>query len=555
MPVAFFAAALIVGLVVVVQHRPSFGSHETETVITVEKGPGAARDVTRTERGPKSPDVRPGLEAGGFGERTIETKEERPDTSPARVKTINETHDKTFLESLVGNSGLWLLQLVAVFLGAFLIAGIVSRVCSGNYALKFGMFELPAEEALVESGKFDLEIAESVDLQRRRMEELEELLKRSNLDLEEKVLNHDLSAPEFSKPAVAQFVQGLSSSLSQFRARSGLPDKPPAAFEEELTSATRAAPEPMPTTPRSAGRQEQADHRSTPEETRARPADEAFEGVEPMERLLRFMPPNPRNGDDGYRTLVRGMVARSAQTYDGICSLLRRRDPAAAGTLVEPLLEDVVVTHWLLHNRDDHDWLVRRFLEHRDAMAGQREAVEDKTPFKIPFSVDDDGLGAAKASSRGWESWWDPGTDGRGNGDPVHLAGVAAILRREAGGRARYSPPPIGGSRPFPDQLEVLIHEWLGGLARPTVIGLPFSPGPEDIVRRPADPTALVGFAAAWLFALQIYRLAGFEGASASEIERIDDAWFPCLKLFGDKVLRRPDAAILKRRWKDLYRV
>jgi hypothetical protein len=242
-----------------------------------------------------------------------------------------------------------------------------------------------------------------------------------------------------------------------------------------------------------------------------------------MEELADFVPDDTSLRQNSYYTLVYATVARSAQTYRSICALLRDQNPVQAGMLIEPLLKDVIVARWLEHNERDPAWLVERFRRHRDEVAPWMKSMERDTGLRIELSDE----GSTKA-------WWDPGEDGKGNGQGVGLSGIARRLEKKSPG------------------LDRMTREWLDQLAQPSAVGLPFIPAGKDATEEPADQTIRVGFNAAWLFAQQVYLIAEFNHLPKEQIDEIDAVWLPCLEGFAEALGDRTTVKRLLDLWKGL---
>jgi hypothetical protein len=101
------------------------------------------------------------------------------------------------------------------------------------------------------------------------------------------------------------------------------------------------------------------------------------------------------------------------------------------------LFEDLVVGHWLAFNVDDPEWLIQRFLEHRDAMALYQQRLVRETTWRIAPVAGVDLAAAARRQNVLFKQFggeaqancWDPGARGRGQGKPIGLRGVALYSR------------------------------------------------------------------------------------------------------------------------------
>ncbi len=94
--------------------------------------------------------------------------------------------------------------------------------------------------------------------------------------------------------------------------------------------------------------------------------------------------------DKTFQQIVVGTVARSFDTFTGICGVLYDAKPIQGSMLCRSLFEDVVVSHWLLHNDADPEWMVGRFLRHKEAMALYQQQLIDRTEWTAgPPLLDD----------------------------------------------------------------------------------------------------------------------------------------------------------------------
>lgn len=292
-------------------------------------------------------------------------------------------------------------------------------------------------------------------------------------------------------------------------------------------------------------------------------AEEVGEGlsredlIEAMEELLVFVGESTYQWENSYYALVYATMARSARTYEGICLLLRACLPVQAAMLARCLFEDVIVAHWLVFNKDDQEWLVQRFLRHREAIALHQEKLERETKFstgtRLPVAPGLKDREAALVGEFGKQAsgdWWDPGREGHGEGKDVGLRKIVTRLEKLAADEVMFFPRFAGGEEPLLDRLDRVIHKWLSQCVHHTVIGLPFAPSSENDVEQPGDQTVLVGFSASWLFAQQVYLM--FE-LNNIPYDHIDTVWYLCLAKFT-AIIAGPEAAEgLLDQWEEHY--
>jgi len=201
-------------------------------------------------------------------------------------------------------------------------------------------------------------------------------------------------------------------------------------------------------------------------------AEEVGEGlsredlIEAMEELLVFVRESTYQWENSYYALVYATMARSARTYEGICLLLRACLPVQAAMLARCLFEDVIVAHWLAFNKDDQDWLVQRFLRHREAIALHQEKLEKETKFstgtRLPVAPGLKDREAALVDEFGKQAsgdWWDPGREGHGEGKDVGLRKIVTKLEKLAAEEVMFFPRFAGGEEPLLDRLDRVIHK------------------------------------------------------------------------------------------------
>jgi hypothetical protein len=279
--------------------------------------------------------------------------------------------------------------------------------------------------------------------------------------------------------------------------------------------------------------------------------------IEAMEKLLVFVSESTYQWENNYYALVYATMARSARTFEGICTLLRSCLPVQAAMLTRSLFEDVIVAHWLVFNENDQEWLVERFLRHREAIALHQEKTQKETKFSMgtPIPVPD-GLKEREAAlvdefgKQATRDWWDPGREGQGLGKDVGLRKLVTRLEKMAAEKVIFYPRFAGGEEPLLDRMDRVIHKWLSQCVHHTVAGLPFAPSGEEEAEQSSDQTLIVGFSASWLFAQQVYLMFELNHLS---YEHIDTVWYYCLAMFTTIILG-PDAADrLLQQWEDKY--
>lgn len=263
--------------------------------------------------------------------------------------------------------------------------------------------------------------------------------------------------------------------------------------------------------------------------------------------------------EHGTEVLVCATIARSARTYKGICALLRLNLPVQAAILTRTLFEDVIVTHWLAANKDEQDWFLDRFLQHRAAIAQQQERLESELGIKVgpPLRVAAKYKKMAEAEpdrfgKQASKDWWAAERDGEKENETrgLSLRQVVVRLEKMAKDHERYFPRFAGGEADLLDNIDRVVHKWLSQTVHHTVVGLPFAPSGVRSVEVSPDPMPIVGFSASWLFAQQIYLM--FE-LNDIPYKHIDTVWFLCLQRFIRVLVGPNEADALIELWWQLY--
>ena len=258
--------------------------------------------------------------------------------------------------------------------------------------------------------------------------------------------------------------------------------------------------------------------------------------IDTVESLLAFTDEAAYQWEDSFSALIYATVSRSSRTYQGVCILLRAALPVQAAMLTRTLFEDVIVAHWILFNYKNPDWLVERFLRHREAIALHQKKVGEQTgwnigpPIPTPEGIEKraEQLRAEFGKEAQWD-WWDPGHQGRGHGQRVGLRKIVGRLEHAAEKHEMFHPRFAGGEQPLIRNMDLVINKWLSQCIHHTTVGLPFTPVDNENVELSGAVPEVVAFSASWLFAQQIYLLFDIEKQG---YKPIDVAWFHCLAVF-----------------------
>lgn len=232
--------------------------------------------------------------------------------------------------------------------------------------------------------------------------------------------------------------------------------------------------------------------------------------------------------DRDISALIYATVARSSRTFEGICMLLRSGLAVQAAMLSRSLFEDMVVGHWMLYNGDDPDWMVEKFLRHREAIALHQRRLrrETKASMGPPIPVADDAKKREKAlqdefGSEVQRDWWNPGREGRGKGGDVKTRKIIGLLEDAAAGLEMFHPRFAGGEAALLRRYELVSNKWFNQCIHHTTLGLPFTIAGKGTIEIPDDPMLIVSFTATWIFAQQIYLAHDLAEQGAPEFEAV----------------------------------
>jgi hypothetical protein len=258
--------------------------------------------------------------------------------------------------------------------------------------------------------------------------------------------------------------------------------------------------------------------------------------IDIIEALLGFTSEATFRWENNYAALIYATVSRSARTYRGVCMLLRAALPVQAAMLTRTLFEDVIVSHWILFNHKDPDWLVERFLRHREAIALHQRKLQKETGWTIgslilapkDLEAHAEQLRTEFGKEAQWD-WWDPGREGKGKGQRVGLRKIVNRLEKAAEEHEMFHPRFAGGEEPLIRKMDLVVNKWLSQCIHHTTVGLPFTPVDDDSVELSGAAPEVVAFSASWLYSQQVYLLFDIEHM---DYKGIDTAWFHCLAIF-----------------------
>jgi hypothetical protein len=262
--------------------------------------------------------------------------------------------------------------------------------------------------------------------------------------------------------------------------------------------------------------------------TRDQQHDEVPAAFRASEALIRFTEGDLFPLDPPFNLIVSATFMRSRETFTATHNLVAYHFGVQAAMLVRSLFEDMVVAHWLVLNRDDSDWLVARFQRHRDAMALYQDKLQRETGWDLGRPVANAATLRSQQNALFGEfgraaqkDWWDPGSEGKGTGQPLGLRGIAQRLEEEAASGGMFAIRFAGGQEPLLARMELVVHKWLTQFLHHTALGLPFAMTPDGTPGQLTDPSDTVLFAAVWIFGQQIYLLHDLHGRDVSEFNEV----------------------------------
>ena len=229
--------------------------------------------------------------------------------------------------------------------------------------------------------------------------------------------------------------------------------------------------------------------------------------------------------------LVLRTVARGRGTYETIVDLIQAERTLQAAMLGRSLFEDMVVAHWLVLHREDPDWLIQRFLRHRNAM----RLHETATRVRAGHAQDDDDVSDLLGQEEGLRrefgryaehDWWGCDRDGQ-------RITMPELVKRLA--LAEQFHPRLRGEEPILEQYYAQQHKaWTQALHH-TAAGMSVrSRAPGDFPFSVAEPHAfLILFGNYWVFGQLIF--VALELATAPEVaDYFEKLFFAGLAVFGE---------------------
>jgi len=215
--------------------------------------------------------------------------------------------------------------------------------------------------------------------------------------------------------------------------------------------------------------------------------------------------------------LVIATYERASDTFASMTCLMPPSYTVQGAMLARSLFEDVAVSHWLVLNEEDPDWLLQRFFRHRAAMRLHEARVRRSIGWDIPdvsdISDDEDEL-KTEFGLYAQRDWWGI----RKDGTKLSMAALVEILTETS----RFQPR-LKGEQPIFMQIYSSIHKLNTQCLHHTAVGLKLhldSAGRAPVVYQPLSEFEVL-FAGYWLHAQLIYLTLEVAGEDAREFESL----------------------------------
>lgn len=180
--------------------------------------------------------------------------------------------------------------------------------------------------------------------------------------------------------------------------------------------------------------------------------------------------------------IVIATTARATDTFASITRLVADVSPVQGTMLCRSLFEDMVVVHWLVLHDEDPDFLIRRYLDHLDAMRLNEATLRELHGRPVdPSDVAD--LAGREQELRdefgkyAQANWWGV----RRDGSKIGLPGLVDELE----GAERFDPR-FRGEKPVLREMFDKAQKWNNQLLHHTPAGVPIRLNRDD-ERRPTQ--------------------------------------------------------------------
>jgi hypothetical protein len=221
--------------------------------------------------------------------------------------------------------------------------------------------------------------------------------------------------------------------------------------------------------------------------------------------------------DSQVQQLVNGTCARAFSTLSGVHGSIANEHPLQAAMLSRPLFEDMVVSHWVALHDDDPDWLIERFLDHRDAMRLAEARARREIGWSEPDVSDIAHREAELIAEYGRyaeRDWWGKNKDGT----RITMPRLVELLSE-----AKRFHPRFKGEQPILEQYYAVIQKFASQCLHHTAAGMEVQlargGGMPGIAPLP-DETQMLA-AAYWTYGQLVYLVLELQPADFREFEGI----------------------------------
>lgn len=248
----------------------------------------------------------------------------------------------------------------------------------------------------------------------------------------------------------------------------------------------------------------------------------------------------PKFVDDGawspatkLQDLVMRTLARGRGTYEAIVELVCNDRSLQAAMLGRSLFEDMAVAHWLVLHRDDPDWLVQQFFDHRDAMrlhsaTGSMPGNWDRSHIDISdLSGREDEL-RHRFGAYAERDWWGQDRSGKRITMPSLVKALAD---------AEQFQPRLKGDEPVLEQYYSFLQKTWTQALHHTAVGMQLRIGESGEFPRAVSESNpfIILYGNYWVFGQLIFVTLEL-AAPVAAIVRFQDLFLLGLAIFGESI-------------------